>query len=90
MKVNSTYTRQSQRLKNLARLAQDQQNEIVNEPINLDESEREDELEMVQIDEPIPCGKTLEEKVDQLVEDVEILKSKVINYLSSYIMVFNC
>ncbi|KAL1825937.1 hypothetical protein ACET3Z_012715 [Daucus carota] len=74
--------RQSERLKNVARTrrAEELENGDVNEPINLEESERDDELEIVQIDEieePIPCGKSLEEKVDQLVEDVEILKSKV-------------
>lgn len=76
-KVNLKPTRQSQRLKNLARLEQDHEVEVDKEPINLDESEREDELEIVEIIEPIPCDKTLEEKVDQLVEDVEILKSKI-------------
>ncbi|KAK1376876.1 hypothetical protein POM88_033069 [Heracleum sosnowskyi] len=76
--VNSTPTRQSQRLKNLACLAEDRQIEVDNEPIDLDESEREDVLEIVEIDdEPIPCDKSLEEKVDQLVEDVEMLKSKI-------------
>ncbi|KAK1373020.1 hypothetical protein POM88_029213 [Heracleum sosnowskyi] len=77
--VNSAPTRQSRRLKNLA-LTEDRQIEVDNEPIDLDESEREDVLEIVEIDEPIPCDKSLQEKLDQLVEDVEdveMLKSKI-------------
>lgn len=86
--------RQSERLKNIARTrrAEELENGDVNEPINLEESERDDELEIVQIDEieePIPCGKSLEEKVDQLVEDVEILKSKVIVHLLFSLTVFS-
>ncbi|XP_074347845.1 uncharacterized protein LOC141686690 isoform X2 [Apium graveolens] len=75
--VNSVPTRQSQRLKNLSRPGKGQQIEVDNETIYLDETDGEDFLEIVEIDEPIPCDKSLEEKVDQLVEDVKILKSKI-------------
>ncbi|KAK1377313.1 hypothetical protein POM88_033506 [Heracleum sosnowskyi] len=75
--VNSTPTRKSPRLQNLACPAEDGKMEVHTEPIDLDESEGEDILEVVGGDLPITRDKSMEGKIDQLVQNVEKLNSKI-------------
>lgn len=87
-KVKTMILRRSGRRQNSVPPARGQEIGTVIEQINLVESDREDETYLDESEredeplvegtttEPIMVGKSLEEKVDQLVEDVEELKSK--------------
>lgn len=85
LKSETVTPRRSSRLQSLIHPVQD----VEVEHIDLIESEMDNETDLdkaerelehfVEEAEPIPEGKSLEERVDQLVEDVEVLKNKVLN-----------
>lgn len=89
LKPGTVTPRRSSRLQSLIQPAEDVEVDAGVEHIDLVESEMDDgtdldkaerELEpFVEEAEPIPDGRSLEERVDQLVADVELLKHKVLN-----------
>lgn len=88
-KDKSMILRRSGRLQSAFRHAGGKDGKMVIEQINLEESDKEDDTNFDEGEnedeplveaittEPIMVDKSLEEKVDQLIEDVEELKSKV-------------
>lgn len=89
LKPGTVTPRRSSRLQSLIQPSEDVEVDAGVEHIDLVESEMDDgtdldkaerELEpFVEEAEPIPDGRSLEERVDQLVADVELLKHKVLN-----------